>query len=225
MALAELPERRLPPVTTRSYHQHCSLARALDLVGERWTLLIVRDLLAGPQRYKDLLQGLPGIGTNLLAARLKRLVALGLVERDDSVGRGVYALTDAGRGLEPALVALARFGALRLGANEEGALWRPVWTPLALRATFRPDQARGVDEAYEFRVDGEVFHARVRDGDLETGGGPAEAPALVVTTDGETFLAMASGALAPRDAVASPRVEVTGDLATLERCQRLFGLA
>lgn len=90
----------------KSYHQYCGLARALDLVGGRWTLLIVRNLLLGPQRYGDLQGGLPGITTNMLADRLKELQAEGLVEK----ASGRWSLTDLGRGLEPAVLALGGFG-------------------------------------------------------------------------------------------------------------------
>lgn len=211
----------MPP---RTYSQYCSLARALDLVGERWTLLLVRDLLGGPRRYGELLEGLPGIGTNLLAARLRELGRLGLVERvrlPEGRGRG-YRLTAAGRELEDALVALARFGVRRLGQRGPAELWRPDWTPLALRARFRPGAARGLRESYEFRVDGVVFHARVDDGRLDTDLGPAEDPALVLTLDADAFLALGSGRLSPCAAMESPDVGVEGDLATLERCLALF---
>jgi len=213
-------------VPSRTYRQHCSLAHALDLVGERWTLLLVRDLLAGPRRYKDLLKGLPGIGTNLLAARLKELERLGLIEGHPLKDRrgSAYALTDAGRELEEAVVALARFGARRLGPRSPENLWRATWTPLAMKATFRPAAARGVHETYEYRIDGEVFHARVDDGRLETANGPAQKANLVVETDGDTFLALASGELTPREALVSPAVRVHGDLETLERSHAIFGL-
>ena len=97
----------MPP---RTYRQYCSLARALDLVGERWTLLLVRDLLDGPRRYKELLEGLPGIGTNLLATRLKELTRLGLIERAALAdGRAVsYQLTESGRELEEVRIARVR---------------------------------------------------------------------------------------------------------------------
>src|SRR5438270_8716701 len=102
----------------RSYDQYCAVARGLDVIGDRWTLLLVRDLLLGPKRYKDLLEGLPGIGTNLLAARLKELEAAGIVRRGvlpPPAGSSVYELTDKGQALEPAILALGRWGAQFLG--------------------------------------------------------------------------------------------------------------
>jgi len=203
----------------RSYRQHCSLARALDLVGERWTLLLMRDLCCGPQRYGELLAGLPGIGTNLLAARLKTLAAEGLIEKGEA---GEYALTAAGRELEPALVALARFGAARLGEPKEGELWRALWTPLAMKAAFRPECSVGIDDEYEFRIDDEVFWVRVRGGAATTGGGHAKLPDFVLTAGGQALLALANRALTPGELVEREDVEFVGALPALERCARLF---
>src|SRR5690349_23360346 len=105
--------------TRRSYQQHCGVARALDVIGERWTLLIVRDLLIAPRRYGELLDGLPGITTNLLAKRLREMTRAGLVEKRQGSPPGsfdVYALTKSGRELEPVLMELGRWGG-RLLAN------------------------------------------------------------------------------------------------------------
>ena len=204
----------------RTYHQHCSLARALDLVGERWTLLVVRDLLPGPRRYGELLEGLPGIGTNLLAARLKELGELGLIERTSSEGRGsAYALTEAGRELEAALVPLARFGLRYLEAPGD-AHWSPRWTPLALRARFDPEAAKGLTEAWEFHVDDEVFHARLVRGKLTTALGPARQPAFVLRAPARRFLELGEGRLDP---ARLPRdVQLEGDPEALARCARVF---
>src|SRR3954471_8710631 len=97
-------------MSRRSYEQYCGLAKALDVVGERWTLLVVRNLLLGPLRYSELLRGLPGITTNLLAKRLREMEALGLVERIRVIGADAYRLTDLGADLEPAIHALGRWG-------------------------------------------------------------------------------------------------------------------
>src|SRR5215470_18393749 len=106
----------------RSYNQYCAVARSLDVIGERWTLLIIRDLLVGPKRYKDLLDGLPGIGTNLLAARLRDLEKAGIVRRTllpPPAASTVYELTEVGRALEPAIFAIGRWGARFLGSPRE----------------------------------------------------------------------------------------------------------
>ena len=135
----------------RGYQQYCGLARALDVLGERWTLLLVRNLLLGPQRFTDLLEGLPGIGTNLLANRLRELKSAGLVARRElppPAGSVVYELTPRGRDLEPTVLALSRWGAVSLGRPRRGETYRPAWLLLSLRALFQPDAANGVREVY-----------------------------------------------------------------------------
>src|SRR5437763_13541599 len=108
-------------MTSRSYDQFCGVARALDLVGERWALLLVRDLLLGPKRFTDLRRGLPGIGTNVLAARLKELERAGVIARrtlPPPAASVVYELTEYGRALEGPLLALGRWGARSMRARE-----------------------------------------------------------------------------------------------------------
>src|SRR2546425_1991926 len=108
-------------VTKRSYDQWCAVARALDILGERWTLLIIRDLLVGPKRYRDLLEGLPGIGTNLLARRLRELEGFGVIERTSlpsPANATVYGLTDKGMALEPIIHGLGRWGFEYLGTPQ-----------------------------------------------------------------------------------------------------------
>src|SRR5918912_3406990 len=155
----------------RSYRQHCAVARGLDLVGERWTLLIVRDLLTGPKRYTDLLAGLPGIGTNLLATRLRELEEQGLVTRrvlPPPAGSTVYELTDVGQALEPVIMALGRWGNRFLGARREGDFLSANAYLLAMRGTFRPDRAQGVTARYELHVGEQVFEVTVNDGRCTT---------------------------------------------------------
>jgi DNA-binding HxlR family transcriptional regulator len=123
----------------RTYHQHCGLARALDVVGERWTLLIVRDLLLGPRRYGDLLASLRGITTNLLAKRLRELEAASLVEKRElppPARTTVYALTDEGRALEPAVMELARWGGRFLAAPRRGDRRDVGWALLSMKRRY-----------------------------------------------------------------------------------------
>lgn len=210
----------------RSYGQFEGLATALDSIGERWTLLLIRDLLLGPRRYKDLLEGLPGIGTNLLARRLKELQAAGLIDRRTlpaPAGSAVYELTDRGRGLEPALIALAGWGLSAMEEPKPTDVLRPGWGILAFKATFDPAAARGVHETYEFDVDGDVFHIRVDDGVLTAAQGPATAPDLVYATDVETLLAIAARQVSPVDAVLQGRARMTGDAAVASRVVEIFG--
>ena len=133
----------------RGYNQFCAAARALDLLGERWTLLLIRDLLTGPKRYTDLLNGLPGIGTNLLAGRLKELESVGVVERNElppPAASTVYELTERGRELQDVIGPLARWGLPLLERRGREQAWQPEWSILAMQATFRPERAAGVNE-------------------------------------------------------------------------------
>lgn len=211
----------------RDYNQYCAAARALDVLGERWTLLLIRDLLVGPKRYTDLLRGLPGIGTNLLAERLKQLAAKDIVVRGElppPAASKVYRLTERGAALEPLIVALAAWGLPLLGNRRPEQMWEPEWTFLALRAAFRPEVAAGLTEAYQFEVDSEVFHAGVTDGALETGRGPADDPACVLRADQKTFLGVADGSLTWEQASATGRYEISGDAAAFARCAEIFSL-
>jgi DNA-binding HxlR family transcriptional regulator len=123
-------------VSRRTYDQYCAVARALDVVGERWTLLLVRELLTGPKRFKDLLDGLSGIGTTLLTARLKDLEGKGILRRTTlppPAGSKVYELTDLGRSLEPVVIALSRWGLKLLDAPRPEEETRPAWAMVALQ--------------------------------------------------------------------------------------------
>jgi DNA-binding HxlR family transcriptional regulator len=211
----------------RSYRQYCPVARALDLLGERWTLLLVRDLLTGPKRFKDLLGSLQGIGANLLSARLKQFEEEGLVRRTalpPPVASTVYELTEAGQALEPALLELARWGQRYLKKADSDLAFQPCWILLGLKARFRPEAARGVRAAFEFRVGGEVFHAEVRDGRIETRYGPAAFPDLVLTAEVEPFLRLSAGEVSANDAAARGEIRVEGSPESLALCGALFGL-
>lgn len=213
----------------RSYDQHCSVARALDVVGERWTLLMVRELLTGPKRFKDLLEGLPGIGTNLLAARLKLLEGHGILRRatlPPPAGSKVYELTGVGLALEPVVMALSRWGLGLLGSPGGGDDLRPTWAMVAVRAGLDLSAASDVVcETYEFRVTGEVFHVRVRDGEAEAWQGPASEPDLIVSGDTQAFFALASGQIEPADAIQLGSIRIEGDHNALARCLKMFGLS
>jgi DNA-binding HxlR family transcriptional regulator len=219
----------------RSYGQYCTVARALDVVGERWTLLLVRELSTGPKRFKDLLEGLPGIGTNLLAARLKTLEGEGIVQRatlPPPAGSNVYELTGLGRSLEPVIVVLSRWGAKLLDAPREDDDLRAGWAAVALRSALGVGAAGCPSGTYELRIDGEAFHVRVRDGEegerVEARQGSAPDPDLVVRGDTETFLAVVSGRLRFEEAVQSGALRVEGERegnreALLAWCQSLIG--
>jgi DNA-binding HxlR family transcriptional regulator len=207
--------------TDRSYGQFCGLARALDLVGERWAFLVVRELALGPQRFKDLLNGLPGVSTNVLASRLRQLERNGIVERrvlPPPAGSTVYELTEYGRDLEPAMLALGRWGARSLGARGERTLRSP-WLALALKAMFRPEAADGRSRTYEIRLQEGSFVARVRRRSLEVSAGSAADADLVLEAEDDALVALLAGA--PTDRV---RV-VAGDPGELDRFVELFRFA
>jgi DNA-binding HxlR family transcriptional regulator len=190
---------------TKTYSQHCSLAHALDVVGERWTLLIVRELLAGPRRYGDLAAGLVSVPTNLLADRLRQMEERGLVRRRplDPPAQAivVYELTDLGAGLGDALAELSRWGMRTMPPRGEKA-FQSHWLLVALRARFDTEAARGVTEAYEFRVEGDdTVHFAITDGAGVAGVGPAPfEPAVVIAADPDTFLALSEGEITPAEA-------------------------
>ncbi|MFC4036109.1 winged helix-turn-helix transcriptional regulator [Streptomyces polygonati] len=169
----------------RDYGQYCGLARAMELVGERWALLIVRDLTVRPRRFTDLLEGLPGIPTNVLSTRLKELEQAGIIERQlaPAPQRGVqYAFTQAGHDLEPALLALGRWGATQLGEPRPGEIVTPESVTLSLRAVFDPAAAADLTASWEIRHPDYILHAVVTDGHLEAGVGPTpDKPDLAIT--------------------------------------------
>jgi len=172
-------------VSSREYKQYCGLARALELVGERWALLILRDLSVRPRRYTDLLEGLPGIPTNVLSTRLKELEQSGVVERRVAPApqRGVlYALTPAGQALEPAILTLGRWGATQLEDPKPGEIVTPESVTMTLRAVFNADAAAGLTASWEVRAGDIVLHLLVTDGKLDAGVGPAPGqPDLLIT--------------------------------------------
>ena len=217
---------RVKKMSKRSYNQYCAVARAMDVVGERWTLLIVRELLPGPKRFKDLLEGLPGIGTNLLAARLKDLEGYGVVRRatlPPPAASRVYELTDLGRSLEPVVMSLARWGLEFLGASQKEEDRQPAWAMVAMKSVLEAEATAETRASYEFRVDDEVFHVRIEDGEIEVRQGSAADPALVVRSDTQTLLAVAAGRAEPAEALASGAIGMEGDREARERCVRMLG--
>lgn len=204
----------------RSYDQFCPLARSLDVLGERWTLLVVRELRLGPKRFTDLREGLPGVGPTLLAGRLRNMQAAGLVRRrklPPPAAVNVYELTEAGEELAPAMVALSRWGMRYMGARKPDDHFRLGWLLAAQQAMHDPESTRGVRETYELRIADEVYSVRVDDGSLEIKQGPSPDPDLIVTTDYETLFALGSGELSPAEAVRLGRAKMKGELATAER--------
>jgi DNA-binding HxlR family transcriptional regulator len=185
-----------PPAATRSYREYCAVARALDLLGQRWTLLIVRDLMLGPQRYTDLHAGLPGIATDMLSARLRMLEAEGLVRRRElppPAPATVYELTEAGRKLAPVVRALGEVGLRLLDTPAAGEPVNPGPVVMSLNLTFRSDRMPELAETYGLEVDGQPFTVAVEDGTVRTvRGAPAE-PAPTFKTDARTLVRLLRG--------------------------------
>ena len=198
---------------TKTYHQYCPVAHALDLVGERWSLLIARELLHGPLRYTDLADQLCGVPTNVLAARLRVLEANGIVAKrrlPRPAASTVYELTEYGRGLEPVLFALAHWGARSLGPPGEDVDFPPGWLSSALRTAVA---AAHSDGRFEFRVGTE--RASLVDGTVLEGG-VEDADAIVETDPAGFYHLLVDGRL--------EGVRVEGDSEALARLVQAVGL-
>ena len=208
----------------RAYGQFCGFSRALEVLGERWALLIVRDLLIGPKRFTDLHRGLPGIPTNVLTARLKELEEDGIVQRrilprpEHAV---VYELTPYGSELDETVAALGRWGAKTLGEPRPDEIVTVDSIAMALRTTFQPEATRGRSETYELHVGEVVLDVRVDDGTLSITPGTARHPDAVIEA-GPGIRAVMAGEISPAEAIASGAVRVTGDAALLTHFAETF---
>ena len=210
----------------KRFDQYCPVAHAMCLVGERWSLLIVRELLHGPKRYTDLRDGLPGIRTNILAARLRELE-----------GRHRPQAQVAGTGRVHRL----RADRVRCGAGRGRLRARPLggatlgppgpddelteWGVNGLPALFSHEAARGLTEAYVLRIEGDVFSARVDNGHLQVSVGAVEDADVVIETDMATFFRLTGQELSAADALQQGLVAVEGDMVAFERCFEVFSLA
>lgn len=191
-------------MSRRSYDQYCGLARALDVLGERWTLLIVRNLLLGPQRYTELQRGLPGITTNLLAKRLQGMERQGLIERTSSDAAPAYRLTSEGQALEPAIHALGRWGWTRMAQPRSRDRRSLEWLLVALRRRYRG----GLTLTATIEADGNPYHIVLRDDQAEIGRGAAPASDLTVRGAGVDIARLFLGGLPKGEP--SSAIEVDG---------------
>ncbi len=210
--------------TTRTYADACGIPRALDRVGERWGLMIVRELLLGPKRFTDLKTGLPHASPNVLSERLRELEQTGVVRRrtlPPPAGTRVYELTEWGLELEPVLDALGRWGARAPLAPPEVGMSFDAHI-LSLRTLFDPSLAEGFRATLELRLGEERFRAEVADGRLEIMRGEPSAPDAVVETDAATLLALSHRRRGLDDAMRAGDVAIVGDARVVERFVGLF---
>ena len=203
-------------MSRRNYGQYCALSKTLDLIGERWTLLVFRELALGPKRYTDVLDGLPGINTTLLADRLRQLEADGIVGKrtlPPPAASTVYELTETGVELAWALLPLVRWGAQHaLGPLADDEVWRVELPLLAMSAALDPKRIAKLTATYEFHVGGSVGHVTIDRGRVRVGAGPAESPPdVTLRADPETFVGVGVGRLSAADMIASGRMTIDGD--------------
>jgi DNA-binding HxlR family transcriptional regulator len=212
--------------TKRTYRDLCGIARALDVVGERWALLVVRELILGPKRFTDLRAGLPHVGPDVLAQRLRELEHAGILARRTlapPAGSRVYELTERGLALEPVLIELGRWGTFapvppgdpKLGVDS---------TILALRTLFDADAAADLSGTYELRLGDQAFRAHVAGGRLEVERGEASAAEAVIQSDPGTLAEVLWQGRTLADAERSGDAAVDGDRRAAARFLRLFPL-
>lgn len=213
----------------RSYGQYCGVAHALELVGERWALLIVRDLILGPKRFTDLRLGLPRIPTNVLTTRLKELEESGVVQRralPRPAASVVYELTPYGAQLEDIVLRLGAWGAQSMGEPKPEDVFTADGAVLALRTAVHPERLdRSERIGYQLQVGQVQVHALLDDGELRAGAGTLTDPDLVISmaTFG-TFKPLLTRQLNPAEAVADGTVQLVGDFALLPRFIDVFCL-
>lgn len=214
----------LQTMTKRTYGQFCGLSRALEIVGERWTLLIVRDLLVSPKSITELQRGLPRIPTDVLCSRLNELEHTGVIRRTREPradGTAVYELTSWGTELDDIALRLGLWGTRLLGEPRPEDIVTVDSMVMALRTTFQPAAARGLSASYELRLGDIVLHATIDDGKLVSGSGPLPGADLIIEP-GRALKDLMSGELSPEVAIAEAAVHVHGDPALLSRFVECF---
>ncbi|HYK67497.1 MAG TPA: helix-turn-helix domain-containing protein [Streptosporangiaceae bacterium] len=204
----------------RSYGEYCSIAKALDVVGDRWTLLIVRELaIRGGCRYTDLRDGLPGIATNLLSDRIRELESAGLIQREDApppVATTLFHLTETGAELLPVLDAIGRWGVRYMSKPADGDQFRGHWFAFPARFFLRDRDPDGPPASIELRAADSPAVIEISSGAIRTRLGTADAPDLVLTGEARLILALFAGKLSTSLA-AELGLEFTGDQSVLDR--------
>jgi DNA-binding HxlR family transcriptional regulator len=216
---------RLEMATLRTYGDGCAIAVGLDLVGERWALLVVRELLLGPKRFTDLRRGLPNASDNVLSERLRELERAGVVRRrklPPPAGSRVYELTDWGRELEQTVISLGHWAARSPSGPPSDA---PVGVDsiiLALRSRFDADAARGLRARYELRLGEDRFRIEVADDEIEVARGEPDHADVRLDTDPDTLAAVLWAGRPLADAQRAGKLTIEGHKAAAERFLRLF---
>lgn len=214
----------LEAMTRRTYGQFCGISRALEVLGERWSMLIIRDLLVSAKTLGDLQDGLPRIPKDILASRLRELERAGVVRRsvgalsDEAVH---HELTEFGAQLDRTLLALGRWGAQLLGEPRPEEIVTTDSLIMAMRSTFQRDAAAGVTVSYQVKVGDIVIHLRVVDGELSAGAGPL-ADADLSFEPGQALKELMSGELNAGPIIEAGDVPMTGDPELLRLFSRIF---
>jgi DNA-binding HxlR family transcriptional regulator len=211
--------------TRRNYNQNCPIARGLDVLGERWTLLILRELVGGARRYSDLRAELTGIATNLLAERLNELQQAGLVDRTDlpaPIGRTVYSLSDLGwEQVLPILQSIAWFGAARLDPIDSGPV-SPLNGFLAgILLGFNPANAAGLNATYRLEIEGRHFEFAITHGRLTKAHGE---PAVTVTATAADLVTTRLGTSEAKRKAALRRIKFNGNQDAIDATRNAFAL-
>ncbi len=217
-----------PPLQPRSYEQYCALAFALDSVGERWAFLVIRELLAGPRRFGDLMAGLKGVATNTLTSRLEELEHHGLItsrQLPAPASTSVYELTERGRGLEPAVLELVRWAAPQLKGVDRRRLapLRSSWLALALKAFFVPKRAKRAQGHVVFELPTGALSVEVKDEvAVLRDATPTDAPEARLKCREELVMALVTKAAPLTEILKSPGVVLEGDAKVLARVLSAF---
>jgi DNA-binding HxlR family transcriptional regulator len=216
----------VPMVGKRRYDEGCAVAHSLDLIGERWALLIVRELLLGPKRFTDLRAGLPGASADVLAQRLREMTESGVVRRrklPPPAGSEVYELSEWGADLEPLVTHLGRWGSRSPSLNPmaDSSVDSLV---LSLRALFDPRAAQRFSATIGLRLTGNEFTVEVADGQLRVARGEAERPTATLETDRQTLAAMLYGGRSVGEVVAAGEATIAGKPDVVKRLLGLFPL-
>jgi DNA-binding HxlR family transcriptional regulator len=208
----------------RSYVDACATAHALDLLGERWALLVVRELLLGPKRFTELRAGIPDLSPNVLSHRLRELEQTGVVlhrRLAPPAASQVYELTDWGYELDEVVMALGRWGSRSPSHPRDGQLSNDSFM-LALKTDFDPGQAEGLSASYELRLAEDTFHVEVSDGRIDVGRGPAKRPDARIESDPGTLTGLLWSGRELPEVLRVEDIKIDGSTRAVERFLGLF---